>query len=123
MLSLANGVRQPFQVPLQNCPHAPGIHALVSQFLGTRMTTRAEERAARKLGAVNIFLNALRSGIMQPNRAAFIAFFLQPEASFAVLLPKIADLEPAASGKPDAGIEVQLDDGPVAVIQHGFAPR
>lgn len=55
------------------------------------------------------------------DRAALVALLMQADGGFVSILMEVRDLQPTAGGQPNAGVEVELQDGAVAVIENGFS--
>ncbi len=71
----------------------------------------------------DILLDGLSGNGIEADRAALVAFFMEADRRFAFIHVEVLHLETAAGGEPDAGINIELQDGAVPVVEDGFAGR
>jgi hypothetical protein len=116
-----NRTGQPGQIIGDDPVHAGLAHGVFAELVDTRRPARAEKRPAFELGLPDVLGNSLGGGEMDADGAVVVAFFTYGEGGFFAILVKVLDPEPAGSGEPYAGVEISLEDGAVAIVEHAVA--
>ena len=76
-----------------------------------------------ELGLGDVVLDGLGGGEVEADGAAAGAFLRDAEGGAVRVLVEVLDAKPAAGGEAGPGVEVELEDGPVAVIEDRVAGR
>ena len=69
----------------------------------------------------DVIVDGLGGGEMEADRAAPGALFGDADGGAVRVLVKVLDAEPAAGGEAGPRVEVELEDGPIAVIEDSVA--
>src|SRR5437588_9430362 len=113
--------RKPLQVALDQQVHRRRCHRAVSQLFNSRVPPWPEERAAAQSRLPDVLGDGLGGGEVQLDGAALAALLADADRRLFIILVKAGDLQGATGREPDARIEVELQDRPVAIREHTVA--
>src|SRR5215471_15799609 len=111
------------QVISDHAVHAGFTHYLFTEFITARCPAGAEQRSSLNLGFSDVFGNGLSHGEMDADGAVAVTFLINSERGLVAILVKVPHAQAAGSGQPHAGVEISLENGAVAIIQHSIASR
>ncbi len=92
-----------------------------SELLAPRVEPGAKERPLRELGLGDVRGNRLGRGEVQPDAAVLVAFLVERDGRLVAVLVEVLDPEATRGANSGPAIEEELDDGPVAVVEHRVA--
>ena len=117
--------REPLEVAHDEPIHRALVHPSVRQGGAPRVPLRSKHLAGGDAGHIEILANGRRDREVDPDRTPTpsAALLLNPQRRVILVLVEVLDLKSATGRESGAGVQVELEDGPVAVGDHGVLAR
>ena len=122
-LVFLHGARQPGQVAGEQHIHRRRRKRAVRELHAPRVQPRPEEGTARNPRHREVLRDRLGGGEVQADLPAAVPLLLKFHRGAAFVLVEVPDFEPATRRQSGTGIEIEFEDGAIAVIEHRFAVR
>ena len=116
----ASLTRQPLEVAHQQPIHGRGIEGGLRQCLAAGVLLWPEERAIREPGPAVVIVNRISGGEVKANGSPAGRFLGEADGGPVGILAEVVDAEAAPGSEAGDRIEIELEDGPVAVIEDGI---
>lgn len=123
-LFFSHRARHAVQIPLNHPVHRGRVHRPIGELLSAlRRGLGPEEGTGGQAGFFDVFNDRLRGIEVKPDRSALVSLLVQLERRLLSVLVKVRDLQPAACRQSNPGIEINLEDRSIAVIDQVVAHR
>ena len=123
VLDIVRRTRHPAEIALDGAVHGDIVHGFDAKLFRSRLFARTKKRAARDAGMSEIFGDRLSGREVDADRTSLVAFLVEAQRGLVAVLMEVAHLEATAGAESNARVQIGLEDGAIAIVDHGITCR